>query len=632
MVAPTIRAEPYSPRPIRLALLYAVLCLFAVGITARLTYWQVVQAAPLQKRLSAQHTLDEQVPARRGAIRDTNGDLLAGNLSVDFIYADTRQIKEPNDVANRLAAALGVAPDRLLPSLSTRDRPYVRLLGGKKFDPEESQKVAQLRIPGVFLEPTTKRVYPEQQLAAHVLGFVDGDSKGWYGLEGQYQDVVGGQPGHLRAEKDTAGNEIGFSDRQWRPPQDGLDLVLTIDRTIQYIAERELDRAVVQHRASGGTVIVMRPRTGEILAMASRPAFDPNRYEEFASQTALFANPAITHAYEPGSTFKIFTMAGALNEKVVTPETTYTDTGGFPVGGYVLRNWDGRANGVTTMVQLLEKSSNVGAATVAFRLGKQRFYRYVSTFGFGQPTGIDLQGEATGIVKDPNSRDWGEVDLATNAFGQAISITPIQLITAAAAVANGGIMMRPYVVKQVVDPRTGKKVQVTQQQIVRQVVSRETAATLLKMLNSAAENGETRGALVPGYHVAGKTGTASIPVNGGYDTNLTIASFVGMVPADDPQFVVLVKIDRPQDEPWGSLIAKPAFAIIAQELTRFLKIPPDPNYRPPAATPVPAAPTPAAPPARAAAPQANKPPAAPAAAVPAPANSAPPAPRAATAR
>jgi cell division protein FtsI/penicillin-binding protein 2 len=548
-----------------------VLC--ALGIAGRLAYWQVAQAPVLQKKLNAQKTLDERVPAQRGRILDTNGDLLAGNLSVDYVYAAPGQIKDAAATAAKLAPALDTQPDALLPLLTDPDRAYVRLLDGRKLSPDESARVSALRLPGIFLEPTTMRVYPDKQLAAHLLGFVDGDSKGWYGLEGQYNEVVGGQPGHIRAERDTAGNEIGFSDRQFQAPVDGQDLVLTIDRTIQYIAERELDRAIVQHKASGGSVIVMQPHTGEILAMASRPTFDPNTYRDYGDHTEVFANPAVTLQYEPGSTFKIFTMAGALNDKIVTPETTYNDTGIYSVGGYALHNWDGKANGITNMTQLLEKSSNVGAATVSARMGKDRFYRYVSAFGFGQPTGIDLQGEATGTVKNPASKDWGNVDLATNAFGQGISVTPIQIITAASAVANGGIMMRPYVLRGVVDPATGKVVQKGQPQIVRQIVTRETASTLLTMLWNAAENGETKGSLVPGFHTAGKTGTASIPVNGAYDDNLTIASFVGMVPAENPQFVVLVRIDKPTDEPWGSLIAKPAFSIIAQELTRYLKMP-----------------------------------------------------------
>lgn len=601
MVASALPLAPSPARPLRLGVLFGLLCLCGVGLVARLVYWQVLQAAPLKTRITAQHELDETVPARRGSIYDANRDLLAGSVSVDYVYAQPSLIKKPEEVAARLGAALEVPAERLLPALSDTSRTYVRLLDGRKVPPEISDNVAKLRIPGIFIEPTTRRTYPGGQLAAHLLGFVDNEGVGWYGLEGQYGGQtggpVGGKPGRLQAERDTAGNEIAFADRHWQPPEDGLDLVLTIDRTIQYVAERELDRAIAQHQGSGGTVIVMDVKTGAVLAMASRPGFDPNKFDEFAQQTELFANPAVTLLYEPGSTFKIITMAAALNERVVTPETTYMDNGVLAIGGFTIRNWDGKANGLTNMTQLLEKSSNIGASWVALnKLGADRFYRYVTAFGFGQPTGIDLQGEGRGLVKDHKGRNWAEVDLATNSFGQAISITPLQLVTAVSAIANGGILMRPYVVRQVVDPATGKTVQETQSRIVRQVVSREAATTLLGMLVNAAENGETRGTLVPGFRVAGKTGTAQIPdlVNGGYDPNWTIASFVGAMPAEDPQFVILVKIDKPQDEPWGSLIAKPAFAIIGQEITRYKKLRPTEPIKTPTPSPVPrTTPTPA---------------------------------------
>ncbi|HEU5315182.1 MAG TPA: penicillin-binding transpeptidase domain-containing protein [Chloroflexota bacterium] len=596
MAATTFPTGAAPPRPLRLGVLFAVFAAIGSLLVARLVYWQVLDSPRLKNKITAQHQLDAIVPARRGGIFDVNRDLLAGSVSVDYIYAQPSAIKKPEEAAARLATVLEVTPEELLPALSDTSRPYVRLLGGRKVSPEVSEKVSKLRLPGIFLEPTTRRTYPGGPLAAHLLGFVDNEGAGWYGLEGQYGGQgggpVGGKPGHLRAERDTAGNEIAFSERQWQPPEDGMDLVLTIDRTIQYIAERELDRAIAQHQASGGTVIVMDPKTGAVLAMASRPGFDPNKFDEFAQQTELFANPAVTLLYEPGSTFKVMTMAAALNEKVVTPETTYVDNGVLSIGGFTIRNWDGKANGVTNMTQLLEKSSNIGASWIALnRLGADRFYRYVTAFGFGQPTGIDLQGEGRGIVKDPKSRDWAQVDLATNSFGQAISVTPLQIASAVSAIANGGIMMRPYVVRQIVDPNTGKVVQDTQPHIVRQVISREAASTLLTMLHNAAENGETRGTLVPGFKVAGKTGTAQIPdlEKGGYDPNLTIASFVGAVPADDPQFVILVKIDKPLDEPWGSLIAKPAFAIIGQELTRYKKLRPTEPIKTPTPSPVPRA-------------------------------------------
>ena len=545
----------------------------AFVIALRLIHWQVLESGRLTVQLNAQHSLDTAVPARRGTIRDTAGELLAGNLAVDFIFAVPDQIRRPEEVAAKLAPVLGTDASELLRLLSDKTKPYVRLLGGTRVDQAISDQIIALALPGIFLEPTTRRTYPERSLGSHVLGFVDGDGNGNYGLEGYWNKELAGLPGHLRAERDTAGNEIGFSDRDWRPPLDGMDLILTMDRTIQYIAERELERAVIEHRADGGTVIVMNPKTGEILAMANQPTFDPNRYAEAARNPEILTNPAITFAYEPGSTFKVITMAAALNERLVTPDTTMDDSGALSIGGYTIHNWDGKANGRITMTQLLEKSSNIGASWTAFRLGKTLFYRYVTAFGFGAQTKVELQGEGIGIVKNPKSSDWAEVDLATNSFGQAIAVTPMQIVTAVSAVANGGLLMRPFIVKAVVNPVTGEMVEQVRPQIVRQAITRETAASLLKMLFRSAENGETRGTLVPGFQVAGKTGTASIPVAGGYDVTQTIASFIGAVPASDPQFVILVKIDRPKDEPWGSLIAKPAFAIIGQELTRYLKVP-----------------------------------------------------------
>lgn len=571
--------ESPAPRPWSLrwfvsrqgALLWVPLAM-AFAIALRLVHWQVVESGQLTVQLNAQHSLDTAVPAKRGTIRDTAGELLAGNLAVDFIFAVPDQIRRPEEVAAKLAPVLGTDASELLPLLSDKTKPYVRLLGGTRVDEAISDQIITLGLPGIFLEPTTRRTYPERSLGAHILGFVDGDGIGNYGLEGHWNKELAGLPGHLRAERDTAGNEIGFSDREWRPPLDGMDLILTIDRTIQYIAERELERAVIEHKADGGTVIVMNPKTGEILAMANQPTFDPNRYAEAARNPEILTNPAITFSYEPGSTFKVITMAGALNERLVTPDTTMDDSGALSIGGYTIHNWDGKANGRITMTQLLEKSSNIGASWTAFRLGKTLFYRYVTAFGFGAPTKVDLQGEGIGIVKNPKSPDWAEVDLATNSFGQAIAVTPMQMVTAVSAVANGGLLMRPYIVKAVVNPVTAETVEQVRPQIVRQAITRETAASLLQMLFRSAENGETRGTLVPGFKVAGKTGTASIPVDGGYDTKQTIASFIGAVPASDPQFVILVKIDRPRDERWGSLIAKPAFAIIGQELTRYLKV------------------------------------------------------------
>ena len=546
--------------------------LVAIGLIGRLGWWQVVESARLTQRLEAQKLLDEPLPATRGAIRDTHGELLAGNLGAAFICAFPSQVRRPEEAAARLAPVLGTSPASIVEALANTSASYVRLNRGMRVDQSVADQVAALRIGGIVVEPATRRTYPERSLAGQIIGYVDFDGHGQYGIEGQWDHELAGTPGRLRSEKDTEGHEIGIGIRDLRPPVDGLDTYLTIDRTIQYVAERELERAVIDQHADGGTVIVMNPRSGAILAMANRPSYDPNRYEEAAATPSIFQNPAISGTYEPGSTFKIVTMAAGIEERVVTADTVIDDGGVLTLGGFVIRNWDRKANGRITMTQALERSSNIAASTVAQRLGAERFGRYVAAFGFGARTGIDLQGEEIGIVKRVGSPGWSQIDLATNAFGQGIAITPIQMAVAMSTIANGGIMMRPHVVQKVVDPASGKVVSETRPHIVRQAISRDASATMLQMLFRSAENGETRGTLVPGFQAAGKTGTASIPTGGVYSEDETIASFVGAVPANDPQVVILVKIDRPRLEPWGSLVAKPVFAMVGQEVSRYLRL------------------------------------------------------------
>lgn len=574
--APVVRqrlrqAVPYDPPNWRIYAILAILALCAVGLAGRLVYWQVLHHEPLRERASDEHTLVETVPPKRGTIRDARNQVLATDMGADLVYAVPGQIKDPGETAAKLAPVLGRSAEDLQKLLADRKRQYVRLSG--KVPPEVSRQVRELRLPGIFLEPTTRRVYPEGTLAAHVLGYANFDNRGQYGVEGSFDNIVGGKPGRLLAERDTAGREITIGDRQLQPPVDGADLVLTIDQVIQHIAERELDAALARWKAPGGTVIVMQPKTGAILAMASRPTFDPNQYEKYAQTPEIFVNPAVGRLYEPGSTFKIITVAAALDSGRATPRTTYLDKGAAVYGGWTLRNWDGRAHGVSTLADLLRYSSNVGAAHVAYNLlGKDLFYDYVRKFGFGAPTGIGLQGEEKGIIKDPASPGWYPVDLATNSYGQGISVTPLQLITAVAAVANDGLLMRPYVVQKIISPTETRE---TKPEAVRQVISPQAARALREMLVGVVENGETRYAVVPGYRVAGKTGTASIPTpTGRYESDATIASFVGMLPADDPQVVILVKIDRPQEEPWGSIVAAPVFKNIAQEVATYLRIPP----------------------------------------------------------
>ena len=542
-----------------------------IVLVAKLFYIQVIQHDYYRTLAAKEHWRREEIPARRGTIRDRSGQPLAVSVAYESLYANTAQIGDPAQVAARLAPVIGEPVAQIAEKLKVKSSAPTLLK--RRLPAEIADRVRALRLWNVYLVPEPVRAHPLGRTANQLLGVTGVDGKGLSGLELAFESDLAGKPGWVLAERDTGGDEIVFGPRESEPPVDGADLVLTIDQVIQHIAERELDAALARWKAPSGTVIVMQPKTGAILAMASRPAFDPNQYEKYAQTPEIFVNPAVGRLYEPGSTFKIITVAAALDSGRATPRTTYLDKGVAVYGGWTLRNWDGRAHGVSTLADLLRYSSNVGAAHVAYNLlGKDLFYDYVRRFGFGAPTGIGLQGVVNGLIKDPASPGWYPVDLATNSYGQGISVTPLQLIAAVSAVANDGLLMRPYVVQKIISPTETRE---TKPAAVRQVISPQTARTVREMLVGVVENGETRYAMVPGYRVAGKTGTASIPTpNGRYESDATIASFVGMLPADDPQVVILVKIDRPQEEPWGSIVAAPVFKNIAQEVATYLRIPP----------------------------------------------------------
>ena len=345
--------------------------------------------------------------------------------------------------------------------------------------------------------------------------------------------------------------------------------MLTIDRTVQYFVERELADAVLRYQAESGTVVVLDPKTGAVLAMASWPTYDPNHFVE--ADPKLFPDPAVSEQYEPGSVFKVITLAAGLDSGVITPDTTIYDGGVIEVGGRTIYNWDRQPHGTVNMTTVLAKSLNVGASQVAVMLGKERFYTYVRRFGFGRITEVDLDSEGPGTLKIPGDPDWHESDLGTNSFGQGIAVTPLQMAVAVAAIANDGLLMKPYVVQQIIEDDQVRSVQPT---VVRRAVLAPTAHTLTQMMTVAVEQ-EIPLAQVPGYRVAGKTGTAQIPVPGGYHPTLTVASFVGYLPADDPAFVILVVIHKPQTSPWGSQVAAPVFARIARQLVNLFDVPPD---------------------------------------------------------
>lgn len=561
--------------PWRLGLVLSFFALCTLALIGRLWYLQVYQHQTFVQQAENTHWDRETVTPPRGAIRDREGNPLALSIAGWEVTLDSKAFKEQEQQGRALQA---VAEATNISRQALQEK--LQRAGGKPLlvttdlDYEKGVRLAAALLPGVVLRENTRRIYPEGSFAAPLLGFLGRDGVGLTGLEADYDDVMAGTPGTLVFERDSVGNPIPVGYRAITSPRVGHDLILTLDRYIQRVVERELDAAVKRHKADSGTIIVMNPKTGGILAMANRPTFDlQNPKLEDSKSMDLVRNRAVTDLYEPGSTFKVITMASAINDGLVTPETTYIDSGPVIKYGRAINTWDGKHWGKETMTELLLHSNNVGAVWVSDQLGQERFYRYINLFGFGKPTNIGLSGEASGQLRTPKDATWSPIDLATNAFGQGISLTPLQLITAISAVINDGILMQPYLVQGLQGPDGLKTFEPTP---VRRVVSSETSRQLRSMLRIVLEEGTSKLATVPGFQVAGKTGTATIPnaAGGGYLPDATIASIVGFFPYENPRAVVLVKIDRPKDSPWGSQTASPIFSAIARELLIYWRVPP----------------------------------------------------------
>jgi cell division protein FtsI/penicillin-binding protein 2 len=504
-----------------------------------------------------------RLAAARGIIYDRGMQALAVNTLEYRVGVSPNLVSNPRQLATQLAALLNLDELDTFEKLST-NRPYVLLAA--RVNAEIGHQVAELRkqIPAINIEPIARRSYPQGTLAAQVVGFVGGDLKGYYGVEGFYQEQLAGR------ERDERVSNIPFDLPRDREEDHGGNIVLTIDRDVQFLAESELQKAIAESGSRSGTIIIMNPRNGDILAMASYPSFDPNTY--FAVDDAsLLINPAISQQYEPGSVMKVLTIAAALEKGTITPQDTYVDQGSIEIGGRRIENWDRQAHGVVSMTQVLVQSLNVGAATVSLKMGPSDFYSMFRAFGIGRPTGIDLQGEASGTLHIPGDENWSESNLGTNSFGQGVAVTPLQMLTAISAIANDGLMMQPHVVRQIID---GNTVQTSQPSALGRPISAETARIVTNMMVAVVRDGLDGNASVPGYTIAGKTGTAEIPSPVGYEPGVSIVSFVGFLPADDPQVSVLIKLDRPSGY-WGSQVAAPVFRRLAERLVILLKIPPD---------------------------------------------------------
>lgn len=551
----------------RLRFLFVCFLALSVALTGRLAYWQVLQRGELLQQATRQVRQAETILPRRGAIYDRNGSLLATTVSLQSVYAVPGQMPDRAAVARAIAPALGLDAE----ALRTRLGGGAEWLFVARWVPEEvSATVRALALPGIGLRPEPKRAYPNDAVGAALLGFVNDDGEGQYGVEGRYDEALGGVTGRLVVERDPANRAVALGLREVRAPANGADLVLTVDLVIQSAAERELARALQAERAAGGSIVVLDPDTGAVLAIASAPGFDPNAVAR--ADPEAFRDRAVSWTYEPGSTMKTITVAAALDARAVDPSLTYEDKGFAVIGGRVLRNAQGKVHGRLDLSGILERSANAGAVLVAERLGAERLHRYLTEFGFGQRTGVDLAAEATGMLRP--LRDWYPVDVGTASFGQGLAATPLQLAAAYTAIANGGTLFRPYVVSEV--RRADGTRQRVQPTAVRRVISPETSATVRQLLTNVVDRGLARKAAVPGYSVAGKTGTAEIASpDGRYLDDEYVSSFAALLPAREPRFVVVVVLERPASRQLGTLTAMSAFRGLAPDLLRVGRVGPD---------------------------------------------------------
>lgn len=548
--------DQFYRRSFAISLIVVILTMVSVG---RLVY---VLLRPLPWPPMPGPTQAETFVPERGSIFDNNGYVLSASRTLADIDVSPNVVTSTETLAGLLAPLLGEPRDELLAKLNP-DSTYVNLRKGAKW--EVAQTVQAWEMRGVQVEPFSLRVYPHGALAATILGFVNAEGNAYYGVEAKWDSVLRGLPGMRTPQRDPLGSLFYHVEA----PRHGADLYLTVDRRAQAEVERILADAVQENEAQKGAAIVMEPRSGAILAMAVFPTYDPNLRE--VDDFDVFANWAVSEQYEPGSVFKIVTVAAGLDAGIITPDSTYDDRGEITVGGEVIRNSDKSAHGRTGIPDLLAHSLNVGAAEVSTQLGAYTFYEYVRRFGFNELTEVDLADEVPGKVRFPGDRDWHESDLGTNSFGQGLAVTPLQMLCAVAAVANDGVMMRPHVVDSIVD---GHSITEIQPQAVRRAISPEAAQQVTDMLVYAVDSVLSL-ASVEGYSVAGKSGTSQVPTLTGYDPEETIASFAGYVPAEDPRLAILVVLDRPQKQRWGLQAAAPAFKQIAERLLALYTVPPN---------------------------------------------------------
>lgn len=555
----------------RIKILKAVVLIFTIALFFKLFQKQIIQHKKYLSLASGQQVVKKEISGKRGEIFIKEGGELypiATNITLYAVSIVPSQLKDPADVAKKLAPILDLKEEEIFSQINNK-KPYLPPIK-RKLDEAKAKKIKELNLEGVYLEEENFRFYPNNSSFSHLLGFVDAEGEGRYGLEGFYNAELKGQKGLFLAEKDLKGRYISYLSQ--KKPEDGASLVLTLDRTIQFMAEKKIKEAVEKYKGISGSILIVDPYSGAVLALASYPNFDPNKYNEVKKEDyGIFINPIIGKIWEPGSVFKIITMAAGLDSGKITPETTRFFEAKVKIGGYEIWTYDKKSHGKQTMTQVLETSNNVGAVFVVQEVGKEIFYKYLKDFGFGSLLGIDLDKETTGDLKPWSS--WKDVELATKSFGQGIAVTPLQLVMATSAIANGGTLIEPHVVSEILYPDGRKETIKTKE--IRRVLKSETAQKVAEMMVSVVEKGHGKRAGVPGYKVAGKTGTAQIPKKDGkgYEEGKSIGSFVGFAPAFNPKFVMLVKIDEPKTVEWAESSAAPVFGEMAKWLLEYFQVP-----------------------------------------------------------
>ena len=556
----------------RLLVFFLIAMLLFIAISIRLGYVQFFLGDMLTKRAEDSWSRDIPFEGQRGDILDVNGVKLATNQSAPTIFAVPRQIKNPIMAAHKLAKILNL-PEQQVYKQITENSSIERINpGGRKISVELANQVRDLEIAGIFVAEDSKRYYPYGEYLSHVLGFAGIDNQGLNGLELYYDEALRGEAGRVSFFSDAKGRRLPNLADRYVSAIDGANLQLTIDAKIQTIVERELNIAKEKYHPDNIIAIAMNPKNGEILAMSSRPSFDPGKYQE-VDPTVYNRNLPVWSNYEPGSTFKIITLASALNEGLVDlNHDHFHDHGSVEVDGARLKCWKAGGHGSQSFLEVVQNSCNPGFVELGQRLGKEKLFSYIKNFGFGSKTGIDLAGEGTGILFPLNK--VGPVELATTAFGQGVSVTPIQQITAVSAAINGGKLYTPKIAKRLVDANSGKVIQTFPTEMKRQVITEETSKKVRLALETVVAQGTGKGAFVEGFRVGGKTGTAQKVKDGTYMEGNYILSFIGFAPADDPQIIVYVAVDNPKDTvQFGGTVSAPIVGNILRDAQKVLKIP-----------------------------------------------------------